>query len=223
MAEPYETPAGDPVSLPLFPLNVVLFPGMTLPLHIFEERYKAMIGDCIDREQPFGIVLIKEGREAGEPARPFSIGTTARIGRVERLAEGRMNILTTGERRFETTEISQQRPHLIGQVRYLEEPEGEIPSALVSEISEEYSAFLQNLSALAGGWTGRVEAPNDPVRLSYSIATNLDLPGRVRQELLESLTADQRLQRLLPLIKRGNQALQEEVVKRNPFQGPRLN
>lgn len=223
MAEPHQTPEDDLVSLPLFPLNVVLFPGMALPLHIFEERYKDMIGDCIDREQPFGVVLIKEGREAGEPAQPFLIGTTARVVQVERLAEGRMNILTNGERRFETTEISQREPHLVGQVRYLEEQSGEVPSPVIAELSEEYATFLQNLSALAGGWTGRVEVPDDPVRLSYSVATNLDLPRHRRQDLLELPTAGQRLERLLPLIKRGNKALQEEVVKRNPFQGPRLN
>lgn len=223
MAESYETPADDLISLPLFPLNVVLFPGMTLPLHIFEERYKAMIGDCIDREQPFGVVLIREGQESGEPAQPFSIGTTARVVRVERLAEGRLNILTKGEQRFETTEIGQRVPHLVGQVRYLEEQTGETLSPVIAEMSEEYSTFLQNLSALAGGWTGRVGVPEDPVRLSYSVATNLDIPRQLRQELLELPTADQRLERLLPLIKKGNQALQEEVVKRNPFQGPRLN
>ena len=223
MAEPNQTPAGDLVSLPLFPLNVVLFPGMALPLHIFEERYKAMIGDCIDQEQPFGVVLIKEGREAGGAAHPFSIGTTARVIRVERLAEGRMNILTTGERRFETADISQSVPHLVGQVKYLEEQPGETSSSVIAELSQEYAAFVQKLSALAGGWTGRAEAPEDPVSLSYSVAANLDLPRHVRQELLELHTADRRLERLLPLIKRGNQALQEEVVKRNPFQGPRLN
>ena len=126
MAESHETPADDLISLPLFPLNVVLFPGMTLPLHIFEERYKAMIGDCIDREQPFGVVLIREGRESGEPAQPFSIGTTARVVSVERLAEGRLNILTNGERRFQTVDISQQRPHMVGQVRYLDDPSGKL-------------------------------------------------------------------------------------------------
>ena len=223
MAQPHRTPADDLISLSLFPLNVVLFPGMALPLHIFEERYKTMIGECIDQEQPFGIVLIKEGQEVGDPANPFPIGTTARVGRVERLAEGRMNIITTGEKRFETAEISQQRPHLVGQVRYLEEQPGEIPSEMITEISEEYTLFMQHLSALAGGWTGRVEAPEDPVRLSYSLATNLDLPRDVRQELLEFPTAGQRLERLLPLIKKGNRALKEEVAKRNPFQGPRLN
>ena len=216
-------PSDDLISLPLFPLNVVLFPGMALPLHIFEERYKAMIGDCVDREQPFGIVLIKEGLEVGDPASPFSIGTTARVISVERLEEGRMNILTTGEQRFETAEISQQLPHMVGQVRYLEEQPGELPSQIMAEISEEYGAFLQSLSALAGGWTTRPEASEDAVRLSYSVATNLDLPRDVRQELLELATAGERLERLLPLLKRGNRSLQEEVTKRNPFQGPRLN
>ena len=79
---------------------------MVLPLHIFEERYKEMISDCIDRKEPFGIVLIKEGREAGDPAVPFRMGTSAQIMRVEHLAEGRMNILTRGEQRFETDEVS---------------------------------------------------------------------------------------------------------------------
>ena len=98
-------PDSDIVELPLFPLNVVLFPGMRMPLHIFEERYKTMIGQCVEREQPFGVVLIKEGKEVGDPAEPFRTGTSARITRVARLEEGRMNIVTHGERRFELVEI----------------------------------------------------------------------------------------------------------------------
>ena len=118
MSQPEQGPAEDLSELPLFPLNMVLFPGMPLPLHIFEERYKAMIGDCLEREEPFGIVLIKEGQEVGDPADPFRIGTTARIVQSERLQEGRMNILTTGESRFELVEITQRVPHLVAQVKY---------------------------------------------------------------------------------------------------------
>ena len=70
MTQPDQIPEDDLAQLSLFPLNLVLFPGMPLPLHIFEERYKAMIGDCVEREQPFGIVLIKEGQEVGDPAEP---------------------------------------------------------------------------------------------------------------------------------------------------------
>ena len=222
MEEQQKITPDDLIELPLFPLNVVLFPGMVLPLHIFEERYKAMIGGCIDREEPFGVVLIKEGPEVGGTAEPFTIGTSALITTVDRLEDGRMNLLTKGELRFETVGITQHVPHMVGQVRYLEEQPGEEP-ALMAEVGEQYTTFLRNMASLSGGWTANAEIPQDPVTLAYGVASNLDLPRSIRQELLELDTAGQRLQRLLPLLKRGNEALLAQVVKRNPFQGPRLN
>jgi Lon protease-like protein len=223
MDQPEEVPRQDLPELPLFPLNVVLFPGMPLPLHIFEERYKAMIRDCLERKGPFGVVMIREGQEVGGPAQPFHVGTSARILRVEHLEEGRMNILTQGERRFTTVEITQRLPHLAGRVRYLEEEVGDIPAEMLAEAREGYATMLRNLTALAGGWTARSEVPADPVRLSYGVAANLDLPHQVRQQALELATARERLELLLPLLNRGNDALHQEVVKRNPYQGPRLN
>src|SRR4051812_43493059 len=89
-----------PEELPLFPLNTVLFPGMPLPLHIFESRYREMITVCSRDERPFGVVLIREGQEVGEPAEPFTVGTMARIVGVDRLPDGRMNIVTVGTQRF---------------------------------------------------------------------------------------------------------------------------
>ena len=227
MAQPQDTPGQDYIQLSLFPLNLVLFPGMALPLHIFEERYKAMIGDCLEREEPFGIVLIKEGQEAGEPAEPFRIGTTARIVQTERLEEGRMNILTRGEHRFELVEITQQLPHLAGRVKILEEDPGDEPSVATAEIAEGYASFLRNLTALAGGWTAQAQVPDDPVQLSFavaaSLATSIDIPVQVRQQLLEVATAKERLDLLLEPLNRGNEVLVAEVEKRNPFRGPRLN
>jgi Lon protease-like protein len=223
MDQPEEVPSHDLPELPLFPLNVVLFPGMPLPLHIFEERYKAMIRDCLERKGLFGVVLISEGREVGDPAQPFYVGTSARIRRVEHLEEGRMNILTQGERRFTTAEITQRLPHLVGRVQYLEEEAGDIPAKLLAEAREGYATLLRNLTALTGGWTARSEAPADPVRLSYEVAANLDLPSQVRQQVLEMATARERLELLLPSLKQGIEALRQEVVKRNPYQGPRLN
>ena len=79
MVQPQHESSDGLVQLPLFPLNLVLFPGMDLPLHIFEERYKSMIGDCLNQNLPFGVVLIKEGLEVGTPAEPERIGTSARI------------------------------------------------------------------------------------------------------------------------------------------------
>ncbi len=209
--------------LPLFPLNLVLFPGMPLPLHIFEERYKAMIGDCMRYNAPFGVSLIRSGQEVGSAAEPFSTGTTARVLRSEMQEGGRINIFTKGEKRYEIVEITQQEPHVAAVVRYLDEPVGEGFTGVSPELSEEYTKLIQGLITLSGGYTSDVTIPEDPVELSYLIAANLDAPTPVRQELLEAPTAADRLNRLIPLLKRRNHALQEEIERRNPFRGPRLN
>ena len=188
-----------------------------------EERYKAMIGECVDTQQPFGVVLIKDGLEVGEPAEPVKTGTSARIIRVDRLEDGRMNILTQGERRFQVLEITQNVPHVVGKIEYLDEEPGEPPPEMLAEIVEGYSTYLRNIEALSGGWTANAQPPPEPVLLSYALAGSLDLPTVIRQQLLESSDAAQRLEILAPLLKTGNELLHDEVVKRNPFQGPRLN
>ena len=170
MVEPSHEPNQESVLLPLFPLNLVLFPGMPLPLHIFEERYKAMIGECVDTQQPFGVVLIKDGLEVGEPAEPVKTGTSARIIRVDRLEDGRMNILTQGERRFRVLEITQNVPHVVGNIEYLDEEPGEPPPEMLAEIVEGYSTYLRNIEALSGGWTANAQPPPEPVLLSYALA-----------------------------------------------------
>src|SRR5688572_13111983 len=85
--------------LPLFPLNTVLFPGMPLRLHIFEERYKLMIERCYSSGAPFGGTLIRKGGEVGGGADPFLIGCTALITEIEPLNDGRMNIVAVGHER----------------------------------------------------------------------------------------------------------------------------
>lgn len=209
--------------IPLFPLNLVLFPGMPLPLHIFEERYKAMIGDCMRYNTPFGVSLIRSGQEVGGPADPHPIGTTTRVLRSQMLEQGRLNIMTKGERRYEIVEITQQDPHVAGLVRLLDEPVGEGFSGVSAELTEEFARMMRSLISLSGGYTSQVEVPEDPVELSYMIAANLEAPIPVRQELLEVPTAADRLNRLIPLMRRRNHALQEELERQNPFKGPRLN
>ncbi|MCH8864471.1 MAG: LON peptidase substrate-binding domain-containing protein, partial [Chloroflexi bacterium] len=100
-----------------------------------------------------------EGPEVGGPAEPCSIGTSTRVVQVDRLEDGRMNILTKGERRFETAEITQQVPHVAGQVRFLEEPAGEVAPDVMAEMGEQYSTYIRNISALAGGWTSQADTP----------------------------------------------------------------
>src|SRR6266571_7748271 len=108
--------------LPLFPLErVVLFPGMSLPLRIFEERYKVMIGACQVTDQVFGVLLIRSGSEVGAPAIPERVGCTARMLRVDRLPDGRMTILTIGEQRFRLQGPARvmSEGYLVGDVRLL--------------------------------------------------------------------------------------------------------
>ena len=182
-----------------------------------------MIGDCMRNNTPFGVSLIRSGQEVGSPAEPFTIGTTARVLRSELLEEGRMNILTKGERRYEVIEITQEEPHVAALVKLLDEPVGEGFTGVSAELTEEYTKLIRGLTTLSGGYMSEVTIPEDPVELSYMIAANLDAPTPLRQELLEVPTAADRLNRLIPLLRRRNHALQEEIERRNPFRGPRLN
>lgn len=209
--------------LSLFPLNVVLFPGMPMPLRIFEERYKLMINQCIDNSEVFGIMLIREGPEVGGGAVPHAIGTTARITEVERLEDGRMNLSTTGETRFQLIDPLYDAPYLRGKVKYLPEEMGEAPEGVQEEAHQLFAEFIRCLSALRGGWMRSAAPPDDPSVLSYSIAHYLDLPAIAKQRLLEVPQAGERLQYEIPLLQGAVQRLREETVKRNPYQGPRLN
>ena len=212
----------------MFPLNnVVLFPGMPLPLHIFEERYKAMIGACVDSDEPFGVLLIREGGEVGEPATPHPIGTTARVSQVQRLQEGRLNILTRGERRFELLATLQTTPHMVGLVRFLEDAEGEVSAETLAGVQEEYIKLQRQLTAMAGGWDREITAPDDPIALARAacttLAVSLPLPPDVRQSLLETVTAGAQLDKLVTIMNQANRIVSEQVEQNTPFKGPRLN
>ena len=227
MEQNLEDASSDLLELPLFPLNLVLFPGMRLPLHIFEERYKTMITNCIERKTPFGVLLIKEGREAGGPAEPFRIGTTARITQNTQLEGGRLNILTIGEKRFELVEIVSSTPFMVGNVRFLTEDQGEVSEHLLIEIREEYATFLKQLATVAAGWNRNVDVPTDPSTIARDViatmASSIELSTSLRQEILEDREVKSRLDRLLPLLKQGNELMQEKVEDSNPFKGSRLN
>ncbi len=209
--------------LPLFPLNTVLLPEMPLPLHIFEERYKLMIGRCIEEKSSFGILLINEGEEVGGGADPFDVGTTAHIIQVERLEEGRMNILVRGERRFRLVERLGESPYLVGRVEYLPEEEGIVTAEVLERAQGLFAEYARGMAGLRGGWVRQPKMPQELHHLSYAIAGYLELPSRVRQRLLELPTASERLSQEVPLLERGVEWVKEELVKRRPFTGPRLN
>lgn len=175
----------DARELPLFPLNTVLFPSLPLPLHIFEERYRLMIGSCIVTDNLFGVCLIKEGVEVGGPAEPFEIGAIAQITNVQRQPDGRMNLMTFGTGRFKLLEIIQREPYLIGRVKMLTSS-GEDPAPeLVSEVADRLLRYLREVRR-ASRLPDRNELLVDVDRLSYLAIATLGLPARERQSFLET-------------------------------------
>ena len=183
------------MELPLFPLNAVLFPGATLPLHVFEERYKLMIGHCLEKGEPFGVVLIRSGSEVGDPAQPFDIGTTARIVHVQRLAEGRLNIIARGGQRFRTLSLLPQRPYLVGQVELLQcqDDVGSALADLADTVAALFAEYYRLYLALSDQWSQKVNLPQKPALLSDFVASRLSLSLWARQQLLETLSVRRRL------------------------------
>jgi Lon protease-like protein len=192
--------------LALFPLNTVLFPGMPLPLHIFEERYKLMIGRCIEEERPFGVVLIQEGPEVGGTATPHAVGTTAHIATAKRLDDGRMNLIAVGQQRFRIVEVVREEPYLIARVEMLadQEPSDEVGS-LAEEVRAAVVTYLRDLFTLLEQPQGELDMPTEPGRLSLVVAAVLQIPMVERQALLEMTDVAARLQQEREWLARENE------------------
>jgi uncharacterized protein len=175
--------------LPLFPLNTVLFPGMPLNLHIFEERYKQMVQWCLEMEQPFGVTLIRKGQEAlGPLAEPHEVGCTARIMEVEHLPEGRMNLMALGETRFRLRSLKYDRPYLVGEIDPfpLEDASTQSLSQPVRELLPWVKRYMQILASVSDINLDTRQLPEDPLVLTYLAAVLLQLPPAQKQTLLAS-------------------------------------
>jgi Lon protease-like protein len=199
--------------LPLFPLNVVLFPHMPLPLHIFEPRYRQMLADCLDEGHSFGIVAIRQGEETG-PAVPFEVGTLAKIMHIERLDDGRVNLLVMGASRFEVLETASDRPYLRGRIRIIAEAGDDLDAtARLTETTaltfREYSTLLREL---VGQQANEAEPPMEPEILSYLIAAALNLQVPEKQQLLATPRTDERLKEELRLLRKEIVLLKQMVA-----------
>jgi Lon protease-like protein len=203
------------VHLPLFPLNVVLFPGMGLPLHIFEERYKAMIEECLLGDRRFGVCLIRAGAEVGEPAEPFLVGTETEIVSTRRLPDGRFHLVTVGRRRFRVLEITQRRPYVAGEVDFLppDEAAGEV-TPLAGAVREELLGYVQRLLELMDRPAAPFTLPREPEPLSYTASALLQLPLPMKQQLLEEPATEARLRQVLDHLRQARGA-QEAMLRRH--------
>jgi Lon protease-like protein len=169
--------------LPLFPLGAVLYPGMLLPLHIFEERYRQLVRDLLDGPEPrrFGVIAIRKGRETGVDGVQslYEIGCTAALRRVDEHEDGRYDIV--GAERFRLLGLDQTRPYLRGEVEMLAGEPADAAAGPAAQVVE--AAFREYLDALTewGGATVRLEdLPGEPVLLSFIVAAAIvvDLPER---------------------------------------------
>ena len=197
--------------LRLFPLNTVLFPGAALNLHIFEPRYKQMVSECLEGGEAFGVCLIRDGDEAGDPdVMPYEVGTTAEIGDVTQLDNGRYYISTVGKRRFRVERVVAREPFLVVEVAYLPEDKVEDTrtiEGLVGEIRDVFNDYLRLLVEFSG-MKADIEFPDDPVDASFLIGDALQVADSMKQRLLELSSTEQRLtvelgflRRLLPQLR----------------------
>ena len=151
--------------LPLFPLNTVLFPGASLPLQIFEERYKLMLRECMESDSKFGVSLIREGTEVGGPALPHDVGTVAHLVQVSRIEGDRFFVAAVGQRRFRVSEITQWTPFVAAEVELLDEGADEnVPDALIEETTGAFSEYARISMGMAGGWVRQPRVPKSPAR-----------------------------------------------------------
>jgi Lon protease-like protein len=185
--------------LPLFPLGAVLYPGMLLPLHIFEERYRQLVRDLLDGSDPrrFGVIAIRKGRETGIDGVQslYQIGCTAVLRRVDQHEDGRYDIVAVGSERFRLLGLDETQPYLRGEVEILAEepadPAAAGPAARAAQV-----AFREYLDALTewGGATVRLEdLPDEPDLLSFVVAAAMVIDLPERQALLAEPGAVRRL------------------------------
>ena len=188
------TPA--PMSLALFPLNIVLFDGGPLPLRIFETRYVDMVRRCMREDQRFGVVLIREGRETG-PAVTFDIGSLARIVDFHQLSDGFLGLSCVGEQRFRILNRSQQADGLNrGEVEFLAAE----PKLPVPERHARLADLLQTvLPQLGEAYTGIAMHLDDAAWVGHRLAEILPIAAAEKQFCLELDDPVERLDFLSPL------------------------
>lgn len=186
--------------IPLFPLNVVLMPGAPLPLHIFEERYKQMINECLEQESEFGMVLADESGTR-------EVGCTARIVElVERYEDGRMLILVEGSRRFKLNSIMTGKPYYVGEIEYFDEE----PEEDVSPLAEECIALLERVVEAATEGSVGIEIEPPYKNLSFAIAGRIEFDLETRQKILELPTERERLEKVKELLSAAAERLERE-------------
>jgi hypothetical protein len=220
------------VRLPLFPLGSVLFPGLVLPLNVFEQRYRRLVEDLASlpdhTPRRFGVVAIRAGSEIApsgpglqdpDDAEPgaravagfgpdpatalFSVGCTAEVASMRTGENGRSELITSGTTRFRLLSVDAGGPYLIGEVEDLPEVRGDGAGALAAGVGRAFTTYQKRLAgARERTLTGLKELPDDPTVLSYLVAAATIADTGVKQQLLEATDTAERLAAELQLLRR---------------------
>lgn len=205
------------IELPLFPSDVVLFPGVVLPLHIFEPRYREMIADCRRRKKPFGVVLARPG-SLPLLEEPYPVGTMAEIRELDQLEDGRYILMAVGVQRFRILSQHRERPYLSGLVELYED---------IAEPAEDLDLQFKWAHKLFGMYIEMLlkaaneqdrdmgeHLPGRPEELSHFIAYFLDLQNEQKQHFLELTSTLQRLKEEITILRR-EVPLMEQMLRGN--------
>lgn len=185
--------------LPLFPLGTVLYPGLLLPLNIFEERYRQLVHDLLEAPEPrrFGVIAIRKGRETGVDgiSALHEIGCTATLREVAEQDDGRFHLVTVGSQRFRLASLDDSRPYLQGEVELLEEAIGDEAAARLAAqaVQQSFRGYVEALASQQSVEVSLPELPDEPLLLSYLVAASMILDLPVRQQLLAEPDAERRL------------------------------
>ncbi len=182
--------------IPLFPLGVVVLPEMLLPLHIFEERYKQMIGECIAEDKPFGIVLF-------DSQSIRSVGCTTRVVEITKsYADGRMDILTRGEERFVIQALMEEKAYMEAQVSFFEDAADPSHDSMADTVAEAHRLLAQMATIISTPAPEALQGLKDPARLSFAIAALEGFTPAERQHFLEMTSASERLRKSVQALAR---------------------
>lgn len=195
--------------LPLFPLGMVLLPGLVLPLHVFEERYRTLVQELLrlpEADRRFGVVAIREGREVGAEGVTalHEVGCTALLRQVEEHPDGRFDLVTVGERRFRLGAVSYEAPYLVGDVEWLPDEVGDADEArlLAAAVRSAFAGYVTALGEAGARVSGPDEMPADPLVLSHLVAASVSVDLADRQALLAEPDGRARLRAELTLLRR---------------------
>jgi ATP-dependent Lon protease len=218
--------------LPVFPLPVVLFPGVPLPLHIFEARYRQMLDDIRVSNNLFGLAYFDSSSSEGGVPAAGHIGCVAEITETQTFPDGRSNILTIGVVRYRIESyVDRGEPYLVANVSYFEDDEEDqsILANSAGEVAETFSRIAQAVRTINDERTNLPDISNtEPQRLSFLVAAAIEIETDVKQELLELRSTSERLRRLRGMLNRAVASYEErarihELAKGNGHSGRKVD